>query len=207
MAELPVQSAGRRRHAGWLWATGIQGMSGPPLSAPSTPGVLPIPLLLTWPLPDPWAIIHPSWNPTTMNDDLTLLKLASPVRYTTPISPACLVSSNEALSAGLTCVTTGWVTSVVWVGTLTWELGGRLGVGGRQAPRADSSAPLLAHRQCDTGMGAAGGSVPGHCESVPMLLGLKDHGLHDLCRKLRCRLLLGAHRTLLSYGTVLCDTL
>uniref|UniRef100_A0A5F9DFA1 Chymotrypsin like n=1 Tax=Oryctolagus cuniculus TaxID=9986 RepID=A0A5F9DFA1_RABIT len=44
--------------------------------------------------------------------------LASPVRYTTPISPACLVSSNEALSAGLTCVTTGWVTSVVV--TLAW---------------------------------------------------------------------------------------
>lgn len=56
----------------------------------------------------PQAIMHPSWNPTTMNDDLTLLKLASPAKYTARISPVCLASSNEVLTAGLTCVTTGW---------------------------------------------------------------------------------------------------
>ncbi|XP_055477473.1 chymotrypsin-like protease CTRL-1 [Psammomys obesus] len=54
------------------------------------------------------AITHPSWNPTTMNNDVTLLKLASPARYTAQISPVCLASSNEALPDGLTCVTTGW---------------------------------------------------------------------------------------------------
>ncbi|XP_063133811.1 chymotrypsin-like protease CTRL-1 isoform X2 [Rattus norvegicus] len=54
------------------------------------------------------AITHPSWNPNTMNNDLTLLKLASPARYTAQVSPVCLASSNEALPAGLTCVTTGW---------------------------------------------------------------------------------------------------
>lgn len=54
------------------------------------------------------AITHPSWNPTTMNNDVTLLKLASPAQYTTRISPVCLASSNEALTEGLTCVTTGW---------------------------------------------------------------------------------------------------
>lgn len=43
-----------------------------------------------------------------MNNDVTLLKLASPARYTQRISPVCLASSNEALPAGLTCVTTGW---------------------------------------------------------------------------------------------------
>ncbi|XP_025226049.1 chymotrypsin-like protease CTRL-1 isoform X1 [Theropithecus gelada] len=43
------------------------------------------------------AITHPSWNPTTMNNDVTLLKLASPAQYTTRISPVCLASSNEAL--------------------------------------------------------------------------------------------------------------
>uniref|UniRef100_A0A8C8ZFF0 Chymotrypsin like n=1 Tax=Prolemur simus TaxID=1328070 RepID=A0A8C8ZFF0_PROSS len=54
------------------------------------------------------AITHPSWNPTTMNNDLTLLKLTSPAKYTARISPVCLASSNEVLTAGLTCVTTGW---------------------------------------------------------------------------------------------------
>lgn len=43
-----------------------------------------------------------------MNNDLTLLKLASSARYTAQVSPVCLASSNEALPAGLTCVTTGW---------------------------------------------------------------------------------------------------
>uniref|UniRef100_A0A8C6AHU7 Chymotrypsin like n=1 Tax=Monodon monoceros TaxID=40151 RepID=A0A8C6AHU7_MONMO len=41
------------------------------------------------------AITHPFWNPTTMNNDLMLLKLASPAQYTTHISPVCLASSNE----------------------------------------------------------------------------------------------------------------
>ncbi|XP_057566802.1 LOW QUALITY PROTEIN: chymotrypsin-like protease CTRL-1 [Hippopotamus amphibius kiboko] len=54
------------------------------------------------------AIAHPSWNPATMNNDLTLLKLASPALYTTHISPVCLASSNEVLPEGLKCVTTGW---------------------------------------------------------------------------------------------------
>lgn len=56
----------------------------------------------------PQAITHPSWNPTTFNNDLTLLKLASPAQYTTHISPVCVASPNEALPAGLKCATTGW---------------------------------------------------------------------------------------------------
>uniref|UniRef100_A0A7N5KAQ5 Proteasome 20S subunit beta 10 n=1 Tax=Ailuropoda melanoleuca TaxID=9646 RepID=A0A7N5KAQ5_AILME len=54
------------------------------------------------------AITHPSWNPTTLNNDLTLLKLASPAQYTNRISPVCLASPDEALPAGLKCATTGW---------------------------------------------------------------------------------------------------
>ncbi|XP_007517780.1 chymotrypsin-like protease CTRL-1 isoform X2 [Erinaceus europaeus] len=54
------------------------------------------------------AITHPNWNPNTMNNDLTLLKLASPARYTAQISPVCLAPSNDVLPSGLTCVTTGW---------------------------------------------------------------------------------------------------
>uniref|UniRef100_A0A8C0DU99 Chymotrypsin like n=1 Tax=Balaenoptera musculus TaxID=9771 RepID=A0A8C0DU99_BALMU len=50
------------------------------------------------------AITHPFWNPTTMNNDLMLLKLASPAQYTTRISPVCLPSSNEVLLDGLTLI-------------------------------------------------------------------------------------------------------
>ncbi|KAF5919571.1 hypothetical protein HPG69_000170 [Diceros bicornis minor] len=50
-----------------------------------------------------WAITHPSWNPSTMNNDLMLLKLTSPAQYTACISPVCLASPDKVLSAGLTC--------------------------------------------------------------------------------------------------------
>uniref|UniRef100_A0A8C9GZN9 Proteasome 20S subunit beta 10 n=1 Tax=Piliocolobus tephrosceles TaxID=591936 RepID=A0A8C9GZN9_9PRIM len=81
------------------------------------------------------AITHPSWNPIPMNNDVTLLKLASPAQYTTRISPVCLASSNEALTEGLTCVTTGW---------------GRLsGVGNVTPARLQQVAlPLVTVNQC-----------------------------------------------------------
>ena len=70
-----------------------------------------------------WLHRHTSWNPTTMNNDLTLLTLASPAQYTRCVSPVFLASSNEALSEGLT-----WLgASVVWVGTWVKNLGGREG--------------------------------------------------------------------------------
>lgn len=78
---------------------------GLPPQQPSTLGGLcppPSPFLV------PQAITHPSWNPTTLNNDLTLLKLASPAQYTNRISPVCLASPDEALPAGLKCATTGW---------------------------------------------------------------------------------------------------
>lgn len=93
---------------GGCWERGIQDTPWPTLLSthqPQVPGPTSAQhgLFLT-----PQAITHPSWNPTTMNNDVTLLKLASPAQYTTRISPVCLASSNEALTEGLTCVTTGW---------------------------------------------------------------------------------------------------
>uniref|UniRef100_F7D0J2 Chymotrypsin like n=1 Tax=Monodelphis domestica TaxID=13616 RepID=F7D0J2_MONDO len=52
-------------------------------------------------------ITYPGWNSNTMNNDLTLLKLSSPVQFTNRISPVCL-NTNSNLPQGLTCVTTGW---------------------------------------------------------------------------------------------------
>ncbi|KAJ8777967.1 hypothetical protein J1605_014072 [Eschrichtius robustus] len=98
------------------------------------------------------AITHPFWNPTTMNNDLMLLKLASPAQYTTRISPVCLPSSNEVLLEGLTCH--HWL------------------------------RPPQRCGQCDSRTPAAGGSAPGHRESVPAVLGLTRHQLYDLCRGL-----------------------
>uniref|UniRef100_A0A673URK5 Chymotrypsin like n=1 Tax=Suricata suricatta TaxID=37032 RepID=A0A673URK5_SURSU len=105
------------------------------------------------------AITHPSWNPTTLNNDLTLLKLASPAQYTKRITPVCLASPDEALPAGLTCATTGW---------------GRLsGVGNTTPARLQQVAlPLVTVSQCRQYWGSritdsmicAGGSGASSCQ-------------------------------------------
>ncbi|CAD7689062.1 unnamed protein product [Nyctereutes procyonoides] len=105
------------------------------------------------------AITYPSWNPTTLNNDLTLLKLASPARYTQRISPVCLASPDEELPAGLKCATTGW---------------GRLsGVGNVTPARLQQVAlPLVTVNECRQYWGSritdamicAGGSGASSCQ-------------------------------------------
>lgn len=51
---------------------------------------------------------HPNWNPYTINNDIALIKLASPARLGTNVSPVCLAASADAFAAGTTCVTSGW---------------------------------------------------------------------------------------------------
>ncbi|KAF7463134.1 Hypothetical predicted protein [Marmota monax] len=134
------------------------------------------------------AITHPSWNPTTLNNDLTLLKLASPARYTTYISPVCLASSNEALPQGLTCVTTGW---------------GRLsGVGNVTPARLQQVVlPLVTVNQCRQYWGSritdsmicAGASGASSCQG--------DSGGPLVCQKGNTWVLIGV----VSWGTNNCD--
>ncbi|XP_020949775.1 chymotrypsin-like protease CTRL-1 isoform X1 [Sus scrofa] len=134
------------------------------------------------------AITHPSWNPTTMNNDLTLLKLASPAQYTTRISPVCLASSNEALPEGLTCVTTGW---------------GRLsGVGNVTPARLQQAVlPLVTVSQCQQYWGSritnsmicAGASGASSCQG--------DSGGPLVCQKGNTWVLIG----IVSWGTSNCN--
>ncbi|CAI5646317.1 unnamed protein product [Oreochromis niloticus] len=52
---------------------------------------------------------HPSWNPQTINNDIALIKLASPARLGTNVSPVCLADTTDNFAAaGMKCVTTGW---------------------------------------------------------------------------------------------------
>uniref|UniRef100_A0A3B4GPH8 chymotrypsin n=1 Tax=Pundamilia nyererei TaxID=303518 RepID=A0A3B4GPH8_9CICH len=48
------------------------------------------------------------WNPQTINNDVTLIKLASPARLGTNVSPVCLADTTDRFAAGMKCVTTGW---------------------------------------------------------------------------------------------------
>ncbi|XP_046894493.1 chymotrypsin-like protease CTRL-1 [Hypomesus transpacificus] len=52
------------------------------------------------------AITHPYYNSQNFNNDVTLLRLSSPVQMTNRVSPVCLASFN--FNSGTRCVTTGW---------------------------------------------------------------------------------------------------
>ncbi|XP_031154764.1 chymotrypsin-like protease CTRL-1 [Sander lucioperca] len=54
------------------------------------------------------AISHPYYNAQNFNNDITLLKLSSPVQMTSRVSPVCLASSSTNIPYGTRCVTTGW---------------------------------------------------------------------------------------------------
>ncbi|XP_050958073.1 chymotrypsin-like protease CTRL-1, partial [Labeo rohita] len=54
------------------------------------------------------VITHPLYSSTTVNNDIALLKLSSPVTYTPRISPVCLAPSTINILPGTRCFTTGW---------------------------------------------------------------------------------------------------
>lgn len=51
-------------------------------------------------------IEHPLYNPTTIENDIALLRLASPLTINAEVSPVCLPS--ETLPTGTDCWVTGW---------------------------------------------------------------------------------------------------
>ncbi|RXN23162.1 chymotrypsin-like protease CTRL-1 [Labeo rohita] len=54
------------------------------------------------------VITHPLYSSTTVNNDIALLKLSSPVTYTPRISPVCLAPSTINILPGTRCFTSGW---------------------------------------------------------------------------------------------------
>ncbi|XP_042150350.1 plasma kallikrein-like, partial [Ixodes scapularis] len=54
--------------------------------------------------------IHPQWNPSNVNYDYALLKLARPLNFTgseKALMPICLPTLNQGFD-GMTCTTSGW---------------------------------------------------------------------------------------------------
>ncbi|XP_016123516.1 chymotrypsin B-like [Sinocyclocheilus grahami] len=54
------------------------------------------------------VITHPLYSSTTVNNDIALVKLSSPVTFTPRISPVCLAPSTISILPGTRCFTTGW---------------------------------------------------------------------------------------------------
>ncbi len=53
-------------------------------------------------------ISHPDYNPTTINNDIALLKLSSSVTFTQFILPVCLAATDSAFFNGTDSWVTGW---------------------------------------------------------------------------------------------------
>ncbi|KAB5567392.1 hypothetical protein PHYPO_G00232220 [Pangasianodon hypophthalmus] len=78
--------------------------------------------------------VHPQWDSQRIRNDIALIKLASPVQYSSKITPACLPADGLVLPNGYSCYVTGW---------------GRLWTGG---PIADilqqALLPIVSHDIC-----------------------------------------------------------
>nr|XP_033501019.1 transmembrane protease serine 9 [Epinephelus lanceolatus] len=53
-------------------------------------------------------INHPNYNPATSDNDISLLKLSSPVTFTNYILPVCLAAPDSTFFAGIDSWVTGW---------------------------------------------------------------------------------------------------
>ncbi|XP_028424056.1 serine protease 27 [Perca flavescens] len=53
-------------------------------------------------------ILHPNYDRNTNNNDIALLKLSSPVTFTTYIRPVCLAASDSVFNSGTNSWVTGW---------------------------------------------------------------------------------------------------
>ncbi|XP_032892134.1 chymotrypsinogen B-like [Amblyraja radiata] len=54
------------------------------------------------------VITHPKWNRFTINYDVAVVKLASPARFDSQVSPVCLAAASDNYPDGMMCITTGW---------------------------------------------------------------------------------------------------
>ncbi|KAG5270074.1 hypothetical protein AALO_G00188400 [Alosa alosa] len=51
---------------------------------------------------------HPKYNSYTINNDILLIKLATPAQLSARVSPVCLAETSDNFAGGMRCVTSGW---------------------------------------------------------------------------------------------------
>ncbi|KAK2854369.1 hypothetical protein Q5P01_007030 [Channa striata] len=132
---------------------------------------------------------HPKWNPNTINNDIALIKLATPARLGTNVSPICLAESTDNFPAAMTCVITGW---------------GRTHTDDTSSPNKlqQAALPLLSNEQCKSHWGSkisdvmicAGGAGAASCQM--------DSGGPLVCQKDEAWTLVGV----VSWGDSNCST-
>ncbi|MEQ2169449.1 hypothetical protein GOODEAATRI_025348, partial [Goodea atripinnis] len=81
---------------------------------------------------------HPNWDPSTINNDIALIKLANPARLGTNVSPVCLAESSDYFAPGSTCGDSGG--PLVCEKDNVWTLVGIVSWGSR---RCSTSTPAV----------------------------------------------------------------
>ncbi|XP_051986311.1 transmembrane protease serine 9-like [Xyrauchen texanus] len=105
-------------------------------------------------------ITHPYYDRNSNNNDITLLRLSSPVTFNDYIRPVCLAAQNSVFAAGTSSWITGWGdvsagVSLSAPGTLQ-----------------ETMVPVVANYQCNNLLGA--GSVTNNMICAGLLQGGKD---------------------------------
>ncbi|XP_025022423.1 chymotrypsinogen A-like [Python bivittatus] len=54
------------------------------------------------------VFVHPDWDSVNINNDIALIKLATPATLVKTVSPVCLADATDSFKSGDICVTTGW---------------------------------------------------------------------------------------------------
>uniref|UniRef100_A0A8D0NLT6 chymotrypsin n=1 Tax=Sus scrofa TaxID=9823 RepID=A0A8D0NLT6_PIG len=132
---------------------------------------------------------NPNFSLLTVRNDITLLKLATPARFSRTVSAVCLPSASDDFPAGTLCATTGWGKT-----KYTGERPGRAG---------NARASLGGGREGDTHTALFKVSCPlfrlGH-KSFLLLQG--DSGGPLVCQKNGAWTLVG----IVSWGSSTCST-
>ncbi|XP_078808036.1 transmembrane protease serine 9-like isoform X2 [Oryzias latipes] len=105
-------------------------------------------------------IIHPGYSSSTLENDITLLMLASPVNFNDHIAPVCLAAASSSFYSGTDSWVTGW---------------GNIGSGvSLPAPQnlQEVQVPIVGNRQCKCSYGA--NSITDNMVCAGLLEGGKD---------------------------------
>ncbi|XP_068117752.1 chymotrypsinogen B-like [Hyperolius riggenbachi] len=132
---------------------------------------------------------HPNWNSNTINNDISLVRLATPASFTSTVSPVCLANPGELYDDGRTCVTSGW---------------GKTRYNALSTPSKlqQTALPVITEAQCKTYWGSnisdvmicAGASGASSC--------MGDSGGPLVCQSAGAWTLVG----IVSWGSSLCST-
>uniref|UniRef100_A0A3P9J272 Peptidase S1 domain-containing protein n=1 Tax=Oryzias latipes TaxID=8090 RepID=A0A3P9J272_ORYLA len=105
-------------------------------------------------------IIHPGYSSSTLENDITLLMLASPVNFNDHIAPVCLAAASSTFYSGTNTWVTGW---------------GNIGSGvSLPAPQnlQEVQIPIVGNRRCKCSYGAS--SITDNMVCAGLLEGGKD---------------------------------